>query len=77
MAITTVAVPGTTTRVKKVVVGTPVRRVSSQGASTVQSIGNVDATSLEDGSTLVYSASNDKWVATVDLENQNMDGGSF
>ena len=75
-----VAVAGSTTQVKKIVVGTPVRRVSSSGvqaAATVQSIGNVDSTNLQDGSTLVYSTASSKWVATVDLENQNMDGGSF
>jgi len=75
-----VAVAGSTTQVKKIVVGTPVRRVSSAAASiggTIQSIGNVDSTNLQDGSTLVYSTASSKWVATVDLENQNMDGGSF
>lgn len=75
-----VAVAGSTTQVKKIVVGTPVRRVSSAGvqaAATIESVGNVNAANLQDGSTLVYSTAQSQWVATVDLENQNMDGGSF
>lgn len=76
----TVAVAGSTTQVKKVVVGTPVRRVSSAGiqaAATIQSIGNVDASSLVNGSTLIYNSSSGFFETSVDLENQNVDGGSF
>ena len=72
----TVAVPGTITRVKKVVVGTPVRRLNeSEGA--ISDSTDVDASNLQNGSVLVYSTSSSKWVATKDLENQNVDGGSF
>lgn len=71
----TVAVPGTVTRVKKVVVGTPVRRVNEAG--NINDLEDVDNSNLQNGSVLVYSTSSSKWVATRDLENQNMDGGSF
>ena len=74
---TTVAVPGTVTRVKKVVVGTPVRRVGASGVN-VGSLGDVDATNLEDGSLLVYNSSSSKWVATKEIgDGQNLNGGSF
>lgn len=70
-----VAVSGSTTQVKKIVVGTPVRRVNEAG--TISSLSDIDDSNLQNGSVLVYSTSSLKWVATRDLDNQNMDGGSF
>jgi hypothetical protein len=74
----TVAVAGSTTQVKKIVVGTPVRRVrtSAEDAS-LTGLSDVVNTNLQNGSVLVYSASSSKWVATNDLDDQAMDGGSY
>ena len=72
-----VAVSGSTTQVKKVVVGTPVRRVSG-ASSAMEDLSNVDTTILLDGSVLVYNANRNKWVATKDLaEGTTLNGGSF
>ena len=73
-----VAVAGSTTQVKKIVVGTPVRRVrtSAEDAS-LTGLSDVVNTNLQNGSVLVYSASSSKWVATNDLDDQAMDGGSY
>jgi hypothetical protein len=73
----TVAVSGSTTQVKKVVVGTPVRRVNSASGS-LQNLSDVDAVNPIDGSLLVYNSSRNKWVATKELgDGQNLNGGSF
>lgn len=85
MAVTVPA--GSTTQVKKVVtepnvkvakvvVGRPVRRVTS-GAFLINNLNDVDNAQLQDGSLLVYKSSTQKWTATIDLEKQNLNGGSY
>lgn len=63
-------------KVSKVVVGRPVRRVTS-GAFSVNNLIDVDISNLENGSVLVYKLSSQKWAATTDLENQNINGGAY
>jgi hypothetical protein len=71
-----VAVSGSTTQVKKIVVGRPVRRVAN--TSTVSGLGDVDVSQLQNGSVLVYNTDSSKWVATKDLaEGTTLNGGSF
>ena len=69
-------VTGQTTIVKKVVLGTPVRRVAGSG-STLSALGDVNTDTLLDGSVLVYDLSTSKWIAQLDLEKQNIEGGSY
>jgi len=38
---------------------------------------NIDSSNLEDGSVLVYKQSDENWVATRNLNQQNVDGGEF
>lgn len=71
-----VIVVGSTTQVKKVVVGTPVKRVTS-GAFNVNNIGGVDTTGATNGSLLIYSSATSKWMASKDLQEQNINGGSY
>ena len=71
-----VVTSGTKTQVKKVVLGRPVRRVI-QASNNINSSGDVDVTNIVDGSVLVYSGSTSKWTATQDLENQNINGGTY
>jgi hypothetical protein len=72
-----VVTSGTTTQVKKVVVGKPVRRVSA-GQFKLNNLGDVDVTSLENGSMLVYKISTQKWTSTKDIDDgQNLNGGSY
>jgi hypothetical protein len=66
----------TTTVVKSITVGRPVRRVV-QASANINSLQGVDTTAKVDGSVLVYNASTDKWTATLDLEQQNINGGSY
>jgi hypothetical protein len=72
----TVAVTGSNTQVKQVVVGTPVRRVTG-GSFNLSGLPDVDVTNITQGSVLVYETSTNKWTATLDLEEQNINGGSY
>lgn len=74
MAITAVA--GSTTQVKKVVVGTPVKRVTS-GSFSINNLAGIVTTGAVNGSLLIYNATEEEWQAGVDLENQNINGGSY
>lgn len=74
----TVVSPGEVTRVVKVTVGRPVRRVvETAGPNTLGTLRDVNLTGLSNGSVLVYSSSTERWTATVDLEEQNINGGSY
>jgi len=72
-----VKVVGNNTQVKKVVVGTPVRRIAQDVNVSIANATDVDITGITDGTVLVYNASRAKWVATLDLEDQNINGGTY
>ena len=76
MSNSIVAVSGQTTQVKRVIVGTPVRRVTS-GAFNINNLGGVSTEGAVNGSLLIYNASSAKWEANLDLEEQNINGGSY
>ena len=64
------------TIVKSITVGRPVRRVIGS-VGTVDSLQDVDVTAKTNGSVLVYNSSAGKWTATLNLEDQNINGGSY
>lgn len=70
------AVTGSNTQVKKIVVGTPVRRVTS-GAFSIDNLTGVDTTGALNGSLLIYNSSLGKWTANKNLEEQIINGGSY
>lgn len=74
--IKSVAVAGSTTQVKRVVVGTPVKRVSAVG-NTIETLNDVDISQRTNGSILIYNTTTGKWTASTDLEEQNINGGSY
>lgn len=50
------------------------------GPSGIQNISDaldVDSSNKTNGSVLVYSSQNQKWVATTQLENQNVESGHY
>lgn len=47
------------------------------GTATLSNADDVDASALTDGSILVYNPIVEKWVATLNLDKQYMDGGQF
>ena len=67
---------GTTTQVKKVVVGRPVRRVQEAGNS-INNASDVDISTLVNGSLLVYNTTSSKWTSTTELANQDINGGTY
>ena len=68
--------PGNTTLIKKIVIGTPVRNVT-EATSNINQLNGINTSVKVNGSVLVYNASNSLWEATLDLEQQNVNGGSF
>ena len=68
--------PGNTTIVKRIVVGTPVRRVS-EAAPDLNNLAGVDTSSRVNGSVLVYNSTSTLWESTLNLEQQNINGGSY
>ena len=71
-----VAVAGSTTEVRKVVVGTPVRRVTS-GAFNIDNLGGITTAGAVTGSILIYDATADLWSPSQQLEEQNINGGQY
>ena len=71
-----VRISGSTTQIKKIVVGTPIRRVAS-GSFNVSNLGGVDTTGAINVSVLVYNAATGKFEAEQELENTNFNGGQY
>jgi hypothetical protein len=65
-----------TTKVKKVVIGRPVRRVTAS-SGTLGSLDDVDTSGKTDGSVLVYNDLTQKFEATLTLEEQFINGGHY
>lgn len=74
--VKTVRGVGQTTQVKKVVVGRPVKNVSS-GTTSINNLLGVDTSGKIDGSVLVYSTASGNFEATIELKKQDIDGGGF
>ena len=64
------------TIVKKVVVGTPVKRVTS-GSFSISNLAGITTVGAVQGSVLVYNASDQRWEPTLTLEEQNVNGGQY
>ena len=47
------------------------------GIQNISDADDVDSTNKTEGSVLVYSTQNQKWVATTQLENQNVESGHY
>lgn len=47
------------------------------GIQNISDASDVDSSNKIDGSVLVYSSQNQKWVATTQLENQNVESGHY
>ena len=68
--------PGQTTLIKKITVGTPVKRVAA-ATDNINELVGIDTSAKVNGSVLVYNASSTIWEATLELEQQNINGGNF
>jgi|TARA_B110000879_G_scaffold106422_1_gene143185 hypothetical protein len=73
---TTVSLRGKT-KVKRVVVGKPVRRVIEAAGNSINAITGVNTDGAVEGSVLVYNASTTAWEATTTLDQQELNGGQY
>lgn len=64
------------TIVKQITVGRPVRRVAG-GTVSIDTLQDVDTSGKVNGSVLVYNSTTGKWTATLDLQDQNINGGTY
>lgn len=67
---------GNTTKVKKVTLGKPVRRVRADNG-TLSGLNDVKAYGAEEGDVLVYHESDESWHAQKLLEKQEINGGQY
>jgi hypothetical protein len=65
-----------TTQVRRITVGTPIRRVS-RSAIGMDDLNNVNFSDLRNGSVMVYNSSTTNWTSTLNLESQNINGGQY
>lgn len=68
--------PGNTTIIKKIIIGTPVKRVS-EAALNINNLDGINTSNRVNGSVLVYNSATTLWESTLDLEQQNINGGSY
>lgn len=80
VSVGTVKAAGSLTQVAKIVIGTPVRRVSqsTQAVSALNGgISDFDLTGITDGSVLVYDAASQKFIVKKTINNTNITGGQY
>lgn len=65
-----------TAQVRRIVVGTPIRRVT-RSAIGMDDLNNIDFSNLQNGSMMVYNSSTGNWTSTLNLESQNISGGQY
>jgi len=64
------------TKVKKVVVGKPIRRVVATSGS-IDNLQGVTTVGKQEGSLLIYNSSSERWEAKLTLEEQEISGGQY
>jgi hypothetical protein len=65
-----------TTKVKKIVVGRPVKRINN-ATGNINTLAGVDTTGAVQGSVLVYDEASSSFIATTELEDTNITGGHY
>lgn len=76
--MSSITIPVSDTIVRKITVGTPVRRVNPAARpDSIESLSDVYAATKQNGSVLVYDAANERWAATLQLANQDINGGQY
>jgi hypothetical protein len=63
--------------VKRVIIGKPVRRIRQASDVTIDTIQGIDATGAVEGSILIYNSSREVFEASLQLEEQNVNGGQY
>lgn len=71
-----IIVSGSKTQVRKIIIGTPVKKVTS-GAFSISNLGGVDVSGAVTGAVLVYDENLGKFIADKTLEDTNITGGQY
>jgi len=71
-----IIISGSKTQVRKIVIGTPVKKVTA-GAFSISNLGGVDISGAEHGAVLVYDENLGKFIADKTLEDTNITGGQY
>lgn len=64
------------TKVRKVTVGKPIRRIR-EAALDISEVGGIDISEAQEGSTLVYRAGTGTFEAVQDLDTTDINGGQY
>jgi hypothetical protein len=76
-----VSVTVSTSPIRTSVSVSPIRTVTARstsgGSGSIGSLTDVDVTTLQDGSILVYNSQSGKFESTTTLENQILNGGNY
>ena len=64
------------TKVKRVVVGKPIRRIDTTTGN-INNLAGIDTSGKVDGSVLVYNESTGNFEAVSELNNQEVNGGQY
>lgn len=64
------------TKVKRVVVGKPIRRINTTVIN-VDNLGGIDTAGKVNGSLLIYNSATGNFEASTLLENQEVNGGQY
>lgn len=71
-----VVTTGNSTLVKEIKIGKPVRRIV-QATTNINRLDGVNTVDRTDGSLLIYNSNTELWEASVKLEDQDINGGSY
>mgnify|MGYP001197600321 CR=1 FL=1 len=69
--------PPVQTHIRKIRIGTPVKRVVGAGIQRLGDLADVDVTGLQDGNLIQYNSSTGRWEAIGTLEGVEVKGGTF
>lgn len=72
---TTVSLRGRT-KVKRVIVGKPIRRIN-QSSGSLGALSDVSNVNFVNGAILVYNSESNQWEATTELNQQEVNGGQY
>ena len=72
-----VDIPPVQTHIRKITVGTPVRKVTGAQAQTLGDLTDVDVTNLSSFSVLQFNNNTGKFEVTTDPDGLTFDGGTF
>ncbi len=68
---------GEITKIEKIIVGRPVRKINPGSAGSIDTLSGVDTTNAVDGDVLVYNDTSGNYESQLLLEKQILNGGTY